>query len=589
MGVGWKTDPSAIGAANDKFSDDSRFARAGFFPGDSNKAVTCDLHNWTISVNGDGHYALQCNVTKGQAKGFEADIIHLDGSKLRVLINQQQLDQQGPAPPAFMPVPGHADADFVLAAELEPASSLTSGTNNDINSILHQGFNQNARLVAQLLQEAGLKETPPAVANVAQLSPAAVDLHGWDFAMAVSVARLNKNLQQSASTLGAAFSIKSGATSLDGKLGLWQIRSLAQDPGSQFLIMTVKLDQCVVTSELTGKVDCGNAVLVFQVNLGLVTVSGNEQAFQFNMVPAAITPIAVETPTGVNIDAATLDLVKHFIPQCMASGSANITYFLAKMLVGATPSGWFTPASWRYTFANVGSPHLVILGSQSTNPPQIAVDPNLFAEVDTNAPDRILAAVGKDQFCRNIISSVAHACFPAAQHVVFNPADDTVFDNTGFDTAPISTSLGSVAVHVNVIQFVTQNGFLQLNSSGSAAMPLNITMSWDAQTNNAIGFSAGHMMFFPDPSPTMNHEVNIPWYDYLLIIAGIPGLIVSGLEDNMIDQVGTAMDAAATTAVSPEAAIAATVGGMKFSVENAVVGSSFYIRGTLPASQSAGA
>jgi hypothetical protein len=385
-----------------------------------------------------------------------------------------------------------------------------------------------------------------------------------------------------------------------GKFGSWRIV-----PGGSGTIIRLVIP--IAAGSLTAKGRLGNVEadlagisVTLETDLTQVpSAAAADQkelrfAFQSGEAPGAklATVIGVDGPPDKV--AKSSELLKTHLPQCLNANAANFAYVFATIRI-AKPGAdtWLAPAQCAYCFAQPqGSAEtfVALLGSSATAPirPQdLRVDPALLGGTEPPGADSGYLAVSKTMFLSHVVVPALQRIFPgttADSYRVDSSAQRIV--NTGrFALPSVPSRNGTHTPGVKTLEITADHGALITYLQGDCDLGLNITLHFSARTTCAVQFDKGEQSFLfrPDPHPDITSSADIPWYDYGLLLLGIPGIIIAGIEVSVLQGFEAALRSGGIRMSPTQGGIySLRWGGMRaFQIAEAGFADSFYMRGHL--------
>ncbi|WP_275099543.1 TULIP family P47-like protein [Sedimenticola hydrogenitrophicus] len=457
----------------------------------------------------------------------------------------------------------------------------------------------NSETLFWLLQQAGALAGPKVTA-LAEPVPVAVSTLGFDLVFTTTMTQVNRDLAANSERLAAEFSYRDDERKLEmsGRLGTWQITR-----GSSGTLINLTLP--IVAGRLTVQgrlgneaIDLSGLTVTVQTDLTLVPSASDpgqhELRFAFQAGQAEggqlATVIKVDGPARQVEQAA--EWLKAHLPQCLDANAEAMTYVLATVSIAKPGSdSWLAPARCAFCFAQpqgMEETFVALLGSQNNvpiRPQDLRVDPAAFGDILHVAPDAGVLVLSKDVYLRKVLQPALQRIFPGTspETFSFDSSAQTIVNMKPFGLRAVSAGAGTYHPVVKSLEVRGDHGALITNLSGSCDMGLNITLHFSALNTCLVKFDKASQSFSfqADAHPDITSHVDIPWYDYFLLLAGIPGLIIAGIQTATLFQITDAVRGGNLN-FSPAKSGAYSVkwSGMRdFEVNDAGFSGSFYMRG----------
>jgi hypothetical protein len=546
----------------------------------------------------------------------EANPVSREFGRLNIEIDFAEIAWQQPAIRAFVyrpEEPGKAcisQLELFVANALPDAGADFAGVNWGSAVDPEQDWRANAiRACLQsssdtlfwLLQEAGAL-TGPRVMALAEPVPVAVSTLGFDLVFATTMTQVNRDLEANSVRLAAEFSYQDAASKLEmsGSLGTWQITR----GGSGTLInltLPIVAGRLTVQGRLGNEaIDLSGLTVTVQTNLTLIPSASDpgqhELRFAFQVGQAEggqlATVIKVDGPAPQVGQAG--EWLKAHLPPCLDANAQAMTYVLATVSIAKPGSdSWLAPARCAYCFAQpqgMEETFVALLGSQNEvpiRPQDLRVDPAAFGDIQHVAPDAGVLVLSKDIYLSKVLQPALQRIFPstAPDTFRFDSARQTIVNAKPFGLRAVSAGAGTYHPVVKSLEVRGDHGALITSLSGSCDMGLNITLHFSALNTCPVKFDKASQSFTfqVDAHPDITSRVDIPWYDYFLLLAGIPGLIIAGIQTATLFQITDAVRGGDLN-FSPAKSGAYSVkwSGMRnFEVNDAGFSGGFYMRGHL--------
>jgi len=452
-----------------------------------------------------------------------------------------------------------------------------------------------------LLQQAGALATPK-VMTLAATVPTPVSTLGFDLVFATTMTQVNRDLAANSACLAAVFSYRDDASKLEisGHFGNWQIT-----PGGSGTLIDLTLP--IVTGTLTvqgrlgsEQIDLAGLTVTVQTDLTLVPSASDpgqqELRFAFQAGQAEgghlATVIKVDGPAQQLAQAS--EWLKVHLPKCLDANAQGMRYVFATVSIAQPGSAtWLAPSRGAYCFAQPqGSAEtfVALLGSHDDAPirPQdLRIDPAAFGDTQHVTPDAAVLVLSKDVYLNQVLQPSLQRIFPGTSQETFryDAGTQTIVSAKPFGLRAVSAGLGTYHPVVNTLEVRGDHGALITTLSGTCDMGLNIMLSFSARNTCPVKFDAASQSFVfqADPHPDITSRVDIPWYDYFLLAAGIPGIIVAAIETATLFQItDTVRGGNLNFSPAQSGAYSLHWSGMRaFKVDDAGFSGNFYMRGRL--------
>jgi hypothetical protein len=385
-----------------------------------------------------------------------------------------------------------------------------------------------------------------------------------------------------------------------GKFGTWRIV-----PGGSGTI--VRLVIPIASGSLTAKGRLGNVEtdltglsVTLETDLTLVpSAAAADQkelrfAFQAGQAPGAKLAAVVGVDGPQEKVSKAGEFLKTHLPRCLNANTANFAYvFVTIRIAQPNVDTWLAPAQCAYCFAQPqGSAEtfIALLGSSATAPirPQdLRVDPALLHGADAPSADSGYLAISKNMYLSHAVVPALQRMFPgttAGSYRVDTVAQKIV--NTGpFSLPAVPSPNGTHTPRVKTLEINADHGALITYLQGDCDLGLNITLHFSARSTCPVMFDKAQQSFAvqSDPHPDITSSADIPWYDYGLLLLGVPGIIIAGIEYSVLSGFESALRTGGIR-MSPAQGGSYSLrwGGMRaFQIAEAGFADSFYMRGHL--------
>ncbi len=534
--------------------------------------------------------------------------------RLDIEIDFTQINQRLPTFRAFGYSPGAREQSCVSSIQLYVSSEPFNPTPNSagINwgnpldpledwrpEAIRKCIQANSETLFWLLRNAKMVAERTTVHALAQSS--AISTLGFDIVFATTLACINRDLSRNSERLATTFSYAAAGDGLQmqGKFGTWQI--IAGGSGTLVhLVIPITAGSLTAKGRLdTINADLAGISVTVESDLTMVpsaTTGQKELRFAFQAGQAAGAKMAsvIKVDGPPDKVAKVGELLKMHLPQCLDANAENLAYVFATIHIAEPGTNdWLAPAQCAYCFAQPqGSAEtfVALLGSGAAmqiRPQDLRVDPALLGGLDSPGPDSGYLAVSKNTFMSNVIQPSLERIFPGTttKAFQFDSGSQKIVNAAPFALPSISVANGTYTPMVTSLEVTIDHGALITYLSGACDMGLNITLNFSLRTTCAMTFDKASQSFSfeADPHPDITSNADIPWYDYFLILAGIPGLIIATIEVLALTGLVSAFNTGSIRASpSQSGSYSLCWGGMRaFQVDDAGFATSFYMRGHL--------
>jgi hypothetical protein len=564
---------------------------------------------------GPARITLHADLTQwGTRTGADATPAPEGRGRLDVEIDFARITQQQPKFRAFVYDAGVPEQPCISALQLRLAHN--GGKDADVSPIewdpplgpeqdwradaIRKCIQSHSETLFWVLEKAGV--LAPRVAVMAAPPAATVSTLGFDTVFATTLESVNRDLARNADRLAATFSYDAPADGfhMTGTFGSWCIV-----PGGSGTIVHLVIP--IASGSLTAKgrlgsveTDLAGLSVTLETDLTLVpSAAAVDQkelrfAFQAGQAPGAklATVIRVEGPPEKVSKAG--ELLKTYLPPCLNANAASFAYVFAVIRI-AQPGvdTWLAPAQCAYCFAQpqgAAETFVALLGSSASAPirPQdLRIDPALLGGAGSAGPDSGYLAISKNMYLTHVVVPALTRIFPgttAGSYRVDITAHKIV--NTGpFALPGVSSPNGTHTPIVRTLEITADHGALVTYLQGDCDLGLNITLHFSARSTCPVMFDKAQQSFLfqSDPHPDITSSADIPWYDYGLLLLGIPGIIIAAIEVSVLTGFEGALRSGGIR-MSPAQAGGYSLrwGGMRaFQITEAGFADSFYMRGHL--------
>ena len=386
-----------------------------------------------------------------------------------------------------------------------------------------------------------------------------MNLHGWDTAFALDLARVNDALARGNDALLIDFAVDDPdglQIRAGGSFGHWQI---AEGGSGQFVTLRLPIIEgwLELTAQEAHRVDLTGLVFVASVALDLVSSEASEVrdlCFDISKAgtigqdptPGAITPIRIDDPDH-RLDDVETALLAAGLAGDLAARSEQISFVFATVnLVPPASESWLTPVRSAFAYADRSDGSggaLVILSVTSdrtiTDLPR-SVDPALLASEHEAAFAFSTALLLEHVIMPALPDAFGHGASAASFY--YDAASGRVVNTTTLDMASVREGLIDYYPKIRTISFGVSGSGLDVDvAQGTCDLKLGISMTFSVRSVNKIGFDAASkgLVFRPDDSPESHHSADIPWWFWIggplvrLIVEVVVRVIANGLAGSL--------------------------------------------------------
>jgi hypothetical protein len=380
-----------------------------------------------------------------------------------------------------------------------------------------------------------------------------MELHGWDTVSALSATAANRALAANSQRLITHFQVSgstlSGDYELQGEFGPWQIV-----PGGSGSLLRLALPIAAGTIRPDGgaSIDLAGSSAVVDVSLQLLPAP-DRQDLVFDLAkagqvggaagPGVVSPVHLDAPpaTRTALGDTGTRLVLDGVAEALAANADTVSFVFASLsLVPSGGTGWLTPASMAFVYAEVagGGGQLCVLGSSSDQGAATLphdVDPELFA-----GGGSLAFAISADLFLTKLISPSLPGVFGGGADsgcFGYDPARHVITAAHPFDTQSVKEGAIWYTPRVTSLSVGTVGSFLTFAGRGDCDLKAGISMSWWITSQYRMGFDpAGPSIFFSgDPNPQSGHTADIPWWFWIggVLVEEITEIVVQEIADSL--------------------------------------------------------
>lgn len=449
-----------------------------------------------------------------------------------------------------------------------------------------------------------------------------MDTYQYDYSYALTKEKVNdimrKNLAYvSMPVIYTDHDLITGAiTTLNIHLDVW---NMADGGQNRLIKLNVPIkDGSLIISNLpgvNGEWNMSGVSLLLEITLGWMD-EGNEQKINgggsltqlvFSPTrnatpddPGYVSLVKVIDPTG-KLSNAAIGMLKEIIQNAFYENRANLQYVFANLI--PLPSGdttWLRPYKWQYYVASGSIEALCFLSMLDDKPfPDTPAFDSTVLIPGINAA----AIVSQNVFFKYALLAGVETTFPAGKFSVSqSDLHSRIINNGSF-----SMKIGDDEINTNSFFLAPSESGNGLEAALSGGGPLKFFFglsdlpdayyTWTIKTVNPLSLDVTHgtIIFKQDPNPLIDHEQNIPWYDYIILIA--LGLTFAGLVSDITSAVNSFGDrindvgmsninkelqsAFGTNSVNVTALIDWQANGESFSMTDCALSGALYFRGNL--------
>ncbi len=409
--------------------------------------------------------------------------------------------------------------------------------------------------------------------------------YGFDYTFAISWAKINEALARNQ----AGKQIDLGFRGTDPNSGTAVTINITPKPwfitdGGGNSLLNLQIDIAGGYLELEGPVvngswDLTGLSLIVQVSLSWVgdptpsssaAGSGGNTKLAFQPSQASdktaagyVSLVNVLDPQHT-LSGIASQLLGDYAVQALLSNRDKLSYIFADVMpAGASPSSWLKPAAWMYfNIATKGGPNALCFLCQLSNKAFPAAGASFDSSALDASQDAVILISQEVLFQQAVLPAVTKS-FPGASFSC-SCSDEicTITNNGGFSVGKVQASSYSLKVDsAGTGLAITSSGGGPLKFFfGIGSLP-DASYSWSTSSNNPLAFSKGVVSFTPDPSPDIQHDQTMHWYDWALIVfTGITN--IAGLASDIYDAVKNYGDDSENMGVGNiNSALSSAVGG----------------------------
>lgn len=413
--------------------------------------------------------------------------------------------------------------------------------------------------------------------------------NGFDYAYAVSIAKINQALQSNLSGVDMPVAYRTtdplaGTITLNGKLAPWQIVTGGQNT---LLNLSVPFAEGVLSLEggaITGSYDLSGVSVITQVSLGWLGPGSQQQAqgggsatqLVFDPTdtsgdnnPGYVAAINILDPDG-NLDTTAKGLIKAYMAAALVDNKSNLQYIFAN--INPRPenlASWLQPTKWLYYYMQAGAVDAMCFLCMMSD--EAFPQPTFDSTALTAGSDCVLL-VSQPQFFNHVVLPGVRAAFSGGSFGVGCSNEVCTVSNNG------DFNVGSVAASSLRVTTSDQGNGLKIVASGGGPLKFlfgladlpGASYSWGVTSQNPLKFAGGQIDFQNDPNPTITQDHEIKWYDWVLLaVTGITN--VAGLVAAIYDAVKNFHDQAQNVGVGTiNKNVQAATGGAVINLQNIV-------------------
>ena len=446
--------------------------------------------------------------------------------------------------------------------------------------------------------------------------------YGYDYSFAISTEEVNKillfNLQKLDLELKySGTDPESGAViTLDAKMNPWQIIKGGQNSLLRFS-MPLFDGYLAIEGPISNSYDLENVTVLIEVTLGwLGTSDTQETTGSGDITKLVFSPTSTTDPDNpgyvavVNIldpdkhlDTIGLGLLRSYTSNILFENRDKINYIFADVFPKpGKVASWLSPYKWIYYYSTGKSYDALCFLCNLTDkkwPVSPAFDSTALVP-DNNS----IILVSQESFFQNVVLPSIKSAFSTGNFSIDVSTDESclIHNNGDFDVKTkkgnITTSSFKLTVSDsgNGLKTITSGGGPLKFFFGLGKLP-NASYSWSCQNTNQLQYSNSTITFLGDSNPITHHDQDIPWYDWLILVAvgitSLPGLIsviVDSINDfsDEVNNVGIGnintnlSDAVSGSVVNLSNVINwSTQDGQKFISNNAGLNGALFVNGNL--------
>ncbi len=384
-----------------------------------------------------------------------------------------------------------------------------------------------------------------------------MDLFGWDIVCACALPKLNQLLvAQFAQTPAAvAFQDDSG-TSFTAQFAPWATHLDDATKKIQFLLPIHS--GSLMLNGGPNSVDLAGVTLLVQLDLAFVSNVSSASDLQFNLqmkgadendtTPGAVFVVNPDT-TGVlktrDSSGQVAQTLHDLLPLCLIQNKAKLAYVLNRLNLTPT-QGWPAPQCARFAFINGASFEssslavFSMLSATDSSKLPLQIDPAL-----TTGTGDLAIAFAKNVFLEHVILPQLPAAYSGTSAGTFTMnGDGSQIVNTGAINSPpykygliyYDPVISSLSIGIAAAQITTQaNGSFDITGLSGASVSFSVSTVADCR----FDAPSRRLILSPSGSANVNHETDIPWYDYVAALPVLPfmGPIVGGIVVGIVDGV----------------------------------------------------
>jgi hypothetical protein len=406
-----------------------------------------------------------------------------------------------------------------------------------------------------------------------------MDLGGWDLVFAIDIAQINVAFSTQRAKLIQSFDFTT-PVSAKGNFGDWKI---VEGGAGNLLNLSIAIENGTLNAA-SGPIPLDGAVLTIQVRLALLSAANGQTlgldldtiTFQNFVNPKGMGEITAQMMG----DAFCADLSKH---------ATEVSFVLASIspLAAGAPA-WLAPQalSFAYAVPAGGQPVLAIFAvttQRDITQLSLKVDPSLIG------PDGAGLGIAPRLFMTNVFAPAVSGALGFSVNQVAMSTDSQLVNTAELGLNSVSEAGENYYPKLSTFSATLIDDHIDMVTNGNCDLGMNISMSFSGNSSVGLAMGTPGNLNFSTRSSNFDHDVDIPWYDHLLDIAGgvaeiILQVTVSAISSELSTGISHVAGASALVSVAPS--IVDWAGGGGFTADAAGLSDGFWLHGKPTASRS---
>lgn len=338
-----------------------------------------------------------------------------------------------------------------------------------------------------------------------------MNLNGWNFVSAIDVKQVNAALQAQRATLIQSFSITTPLI-MSGHYADWTI---VPGGSGKHLFMEIGIADGTLQTG-SGSVSLAGVVIALDIRLDLLD-AGGAQHLSFDLSTVTLRDVR-NLPPGVG--EITAGAFADALVQDLCANADKVSFVLAKITQSSpnTPA-WLTPLSpdFAYLQPDGGSAAIAIFARPSSSTPgDLKLDPQVLG------PEGFGIAISSQLFMHNVFRPALCAALglPGDLAFVEQPNGNLQF-NGSVGIKSVSAAGETYHPHITSLGVQLVDDRVNMQFAGNCSMGMDISMTFNGSSSVTLGVAGpGVLSFSQIGHSSFDKDVDIPWYDHLLDIAG---------------------------------------------------------------------